>query len=87
MAKQTVTITLDRDLVTRVRELTDNVSAYVEEVLEFAVRQDGLRREVARYEAEHGAFADSEVTATADRLFGPVDRSSISTRFPPWSRS
>ena len=71
MAKKRVTVMLDPDLVARIHELTDNVSAYVEEVLGFAVRQDFLRREIDRYEKEHGPFPAAEVEAMAERLFGP----------------
>lgn len=65
VAQQRITISIDEDLATAVRELAAHdgttVSALVADALQREVRSRGLLAVIADWEAEHGAFTDEEM--------------------------
>lgn len=72
MATKKITITLPEELVDAARGFTDNLSGYAAEALARKIRNELLAEELRRYEEEHGAFTDEEMTEADARLYGSV---------------
>jgi predicted transcriptional regulator len=75
MAKMKVTVTLDPELVARMKELAGNVSQYVEETMWEQVRHDALVRYLDDYEAKHGPIPEAAVERVRQVLSGQADDS------------
>lgn len=70
MATKKITITLPEELVEAARELTDNLSGYAAEALEFKIRNALLGLDLAAYQREHGPFDPAAVAAMGEEMFG-----------------
>ncbi|MEU9604048.1 type II toxin-antitoxin system CcdA family antitoxin [Streptomyces sp. NPDC048057] len=66
-----ITVTLPTEQVAELRKLTDNVSGYVAEAVARQIRHQLLADDLRRYQEEHGAFSDDEMSAAHARIFGP----------------
>ncbi|WP_406090875.1 hypothetical protein [Kitasatospora purpeofusca] len=65
-----ITVTLPTEQVAELKKLTDNVSGYVAEAVARQIRHQLLGEELRRYEEEHGAFTEEELTSAHARIFG-----------------
>jgi post-segregation antitoxin (ccd killing protein) len=70
MATKKITITLPEELVEAARGFTDNLSGYAAEALARKIRNELLAEELRRYEDEHGAFTEEEMTEADALLHG-----------------
>ncbi|MGW5673883.1 hypothetical protein ACWEV4_02105 [Streptomyces sp. NPDC003860] len=66
-----ITVTLPTEQVAELRKLTDNVSGYVAEAVTRQIRHQLLADDLRRYQEEHGAFSDDEMSEAHTRIFGP----------------
>ncbi|MCX4686652.1 type II toxin-antitoxin system CcdA family antitoxin [Kitasatospora purpeofusca] len=71
-----ITVTLPTEQVAELKKLTDNVSGYVAEAVARQIRHQLLGEELRRYEEEHGAFTEEELTAAHARIFGSSESGS-----------
>jgi hypothetical protein len=65
-----ITVTLPSDQVAELKKLTDNVSSYVAEAVARQIRHELLGADLRRYQEEHGAFTDEELSEAKARIFG-----------------
>lgn len=72
MAVERLTVSIESDLATAVREAADadeqNVSAWLADAARRQLANRGLRDVVAAFEREHGAFTDEELAAARARV-------------------
>lgn len=72
MSVERVTVSLESDLATAVREAAEddslNISAWFADAARRRLASRGLRDVVADWEAEHGTFSDHELRAARERL-------------------
>jgi hypothetical protein len=72
MSVERVTISLDAELATAVREAADddcqNVSAWLADAARRRLAARGLRDVIEQWESEHGAFTAEELAAARNRL-------------------
>ncbi len=62
MKRTKISITIDSDLLEKVKAYANgNLSRYINEVLRDKVNNEGLRKLVAEYEEEYGAFTAEEL--------------------------
>jgi len=73
MAVERLTISIDSELAEAVRQAArddaQNLSAWVVDAARRRLATRGLRDVLAEWEAEHGAFSDSELADARARLF------------------
>jgi hypothetical protein len=72
MTVERLTVSIESDLATAVREAADadeqNVSAWLADAARRQLANRGLRDVVAAFEREHGAFTDEELAAARSRV-------------------
>lgn len=72
MSVERVTVSLESDLASAVREAADedslNVSAWFADAARRRLASRGLRDVIAAWEAEHGTFDEQELDAARSRL-------------------
>lgn len=72
MAVERVTVSLESDLATAVRDAADadslNVSAWFADAARRRLASRGLRDVIAEWEAENGALSEQELDAARSRL-------------------
>ena len=72
MSVERVTVSLDSDLASAVREAAEsdslNVSAWFADAARRRLASRGLCDVVAEWEAEHGTFSDQELRTARERL-------------------
>ena len=72
MAVERMTVSLEAELATAVRDAADadeqNVSSWLAEAARRQLAARGLRDVIAVWEAEHGAFTNDELNAARTRI-------------------
>lgn len=72
MSVERVTVSLESDLASAVREAADddslNISAWFADAARRRLASRGLRDVIADWEAEHGTFSEEELDAARSRL-------------------
>lgn len=72
MSVERVTVSLESDLASAVREAADddslNISAWFADAARRRLASRGLRDVIADWEAEHGTFSEQELDAARSRL-------------------
>jgi len=72
MTVERLTVSIESDLASAVREAADadeqNVSAWLADAARRQLANRGLRDVVAAFEREHGAFTDEELAAARARV-------------------
>ena len=68
-----ITVTLPTEQVAELRKLTDNISGYVAEAVARQIRHQLLGEDLRRYQDEHGAFSDEELSEARARISGSLE--------------